>query len=461
MATVVRPVGYVGSLQSLTWTAGVSTIQAYLWGGGGGGGGDEGSDDPGGNGGGGSFATYNFTVNPGDVIIVAVGQGGLGGTRTPGSIVGTGGRSLAYSVFDSRDQPGVVPVSDSRWNYFMNAHAVWDPGGSGVTPVFRSYTVNFPVSGFYVFQYSADNSMTVQLDGTTIINYGGFSADPVPFVSRYVTAGNHTVNITATNAGDVAGFALTIDISFSGANGGDGAGGSNGGGSGGGGGGATVLMLNNSVLAVAGGGAGGAGAGGNGATPGTSGPNAPGPWLWPAGGDTTLAQDGQGSSVGGGGGGGGGGQSGGNGGRRGGASPSDPSGATDRDGTAGSYGQSTGSGYALPSARTPGGTNNQYYAGSSVGGYGGTRWPQPNGQPGLNGSAVFVMDIAQGFYVRDENLWKLVNEVYVKDSGSWRQVQNAYIKNAGSWQSLYTRDPPTFSSVSGGFGQISRRRGQA
>lgn len=457
MATVVRPLGYVGSLQSLTWTAGVSTIQAYIWGGGGGGGGDEGSDDPGGNGGGGAFARYSFTVNPGDVITVAVGQGGRGGTRTPGSTVGAGGRSLAYSVFDSRAQSDVVPVTDPRWNYFMNAHAVWDPGGSGVTPIFRSYTVNFPVSGFYVFQYSADDGMTVELDGVQVFSYGGFSADPVPFASRYVTAGNHTLNISANNGGgDVAGFALTIDISFSGANGGSGAAGSNGGGSGGGGGGATVLMLNGSVLAVAGGGAGGGGAGGN---RWAYSPNAPGPWGWPTG-SISLPQDGQGASRGGGGGGGGGGQSGGNGGRRGGSSPSNPSNVADVDGTAGSYGESIGGGYDLPSARTPGGASNTYYSGSSVGGYGGTRWPSGNGQAGLNGSAVFVMDVAQGFYIRDQNLWKQINEVYIKDAGVWRQVQNAYIKAGGSWQSLFTRDPPTFSSVSGGFSQISRRRGQ-
>lgn len=460
MAALVRPVGYTGGLQQLTWTATQSTIQAYLWGAGGGGGGDEGSDDPGGNGGGGAFARYDFTVNPGDVITVAVGQGGGGGTRTPGTVVGTGGRSLAYSVFDMRDQSGVVPVSDRRWSYFMNAHAVWDPGGQGVTPIFRSYTVNFPVAGWYVFQYSADNSMTVQFDGTTIISYGGFSADPAPFVTQFAAAGNHTINVTATNAGDVAGVALTVDLSFSGANGGDGSGGSNGGGSGGGGGGATVLLRNNEVVAAAGGGAGGGGAGGNGATPGTSGPNAPGPWGYPAASNTTLAQDGQGSNVGGGGGGGGGGQSAGNGGRRGGASPSNPSGAADRDATAGSYGESIGGGYDVPSGRTPGGSTNQYYSGSSVGGFGGTRWASSNGQPGSNGYAVFVLDLNSDVYVRDQNLWTQVKNIYVRNNNRWQQPRAVYIKDNGVWQTVFTSDPPTFSAASGGFRQLSRRRGQ-
>lgn len=458
MARVVRPVGYTGGLQQLVWPSSASTVTAYLWGAGGGGGGDEGSDDPGGNGGGGGWAQCSFSVNPGDVITVAVGRGGSGGTRTPGTTVGTGGLSLASGVFNTRSQGDVVPVSDPRWSPFMNAHAVWDPGGPGVTPIFRTYTVNFPVTGYYVFQYSADNSMTVQLDGVTIISYGGFSANPPPFVTRLVTAGNHTLNITATNAGDVAGVALTADISFSGANGGRGSAGSNGGGSGGGGGGATVLLRNTEIIAVAGGGAGGGGAGGNGNTPGTSGPDSPGPWGWP--GDITpLAQDGQPAILGGGGGGAGGGLSSGNGGRRGGASPSDPNGGADRNATAGSYGETLGpNGAANPSGRTPGGTSNAYYTGVSVGGLGGSRPGQPSssGQNGTNGYAVFELDIPSDFYVRDQNVWSRVNDVYVRSDNVWREVKNAYVRNNNQWQLVFSTDPPTFAPQSGGFFTITR-----
>lgn len=464
MSTVTRPVGYVGALQQLIWNFPSCTAQVYLWGAGGGGGGDEGSDDLGGNGGGGAFARYNFTVNPGNVITVAVGQGGTGGTRTPGTVIGTGGRSLAYSVFDTRSQSDVVPVTNSAWSTFMNQHAVWDAGGPGVSPIFRSYNVNFPVTGYYVFQFAVDDVMTVQLDGSTIIDgVPGFTADPVPFVSQFVTAGNHTINITANNSGGgPAGVALTVDLSFSGANGGDGSGGSNGGGSGGGGGGATVLLRNDEVVAVAGGGAGGGGAGGNGATPGTSGPNAPGPWGWPAlGTNTTLAQDGQGSNIGGGGGGGGGGQSAGNGGRRGGASPGNPSGAADRDGTAGSYGESVAGGDATenPSARTPGGSTNQYYSGSSRGGFGGSRWARSYGEPGQPGYAVFEFEIS-GLYVRDVGLWREVKNQYIRHEDLWQPIQNIYVRENNEWQQVYGTASPTFSTISGGFGQISRARGQ-
>lgn len=460
MATVIRPVGYTGGLQQLVWPASASTVTAYLWGAGGGGGGatvsNTGTLRAGGNGGGGGWAQCTFSVNPGDVITIAVGRGGSGGK--PGTTVGTGGPSAAYHVFDTDSQSDVVRVTDPRWSPLMNAHAVWDPGGPSVTPIFRSYTVNFPVTGYYVFQFSADNSMTVQLDGVTIISYGGFTANPPPFITRLVTAGNHTLNITASNAGDVAGVALLADISFSGAGGGSGASGSNGGGSGGGGGGATVLARNSEILAVAGGGAGGGGAGVNGDTPGTSGPDSPGPWGWPD--DITpLAQDGQNAILGGGGGGGGGGLSSGNGGRRGGASPSDPNGSADRNGTAGSYGETLGpNGSANPSGRTPGGSSNSYYTGTSVGGLGGSRSGQPssNGQNGVNGYAVFELDISSDFFVLNQNIWSRVNDVYVRSDNTWRQVRNAYVRNNNQWQLVFSSDPPTFAPASSGFLTISR-----
>lgn len=464
MSTVFRPLGYIGQLNRLTWNFPPATIQAYLWGAGGGGGGDEGSDDPGGNGGGGGFARYDFTVNTGDTIDVAVGQGGQGGTRTPGSTVGAGGRSVRYLVFDTRDQSGVVPVTNGAWSSFMNSHAVWDAGGSSVTPIFRSYTVNFPVTGYYVFQYSVDNTMSVDFDGVNIISYSGFTADPPPFISRLVTAGNHTVNITASNSGGPAGVALTIDASYSGANGGSGSSGSNGGGSGGGGGGATVLIINDVIVAVAGGGAGGGGAGGNGNTPGTTGPDAPGPWLYPPASEstinTTVPQAGQGApSTGGGGGGGGGGRSAGNGGRRGGASPSNPIGAGDFNATAGSFGQSFSTGaVANPNGRTPGGTDSPYYTGASVGGFGGTRWSSANGQPGGNGYAAFVLDIS-GLSVRDSNLWKKVREQYIRDGNQWRPIQNIYVREEGQWQLVYGTNSAIFGTTASDWGQYSRRAG--
>jgi hypothetical protein len=89
MTILVRPLGYTGKLQQLTWAGTPATITAYAWGGGGGGGGNDSA--PGGTGGGGGFAQGTFRVVDGDVIQVAVGGGGrrgVGGTAAEGGFGG-------------------------------------------------------------------------------------------------------------------------------------------------------------------------------------------------------------------------------------------------------------------------------------------------------------------------------------------------------------------------------------
>lgn len=90
MTILVRPLGYTGTLQQLTWSGSPATITAYAWGGGGGGGNDS---SPGGAGSGGGFAQGTFTVVNGDVIQVAVGGGGRGGAGGAGASGGFGGFS--------------------------------------------------------------------------------------------------------------------------------------------------------------------------------------------------------------------------------------------------------------------------------------------------------------------------------------------------------------------------------
>jgi hypothetical protein len=78
MTILVRPLGYTGRLQQLTWSGSPATVTVNAWGGGGGGGGgnDLGS---GGDGSGGGFGQASFAVVDGDVIQVAVGGGGRAG----------------------------------------------------------------------------------------------------------------------------------------------------------------------------------------------------------------------------------------------------------------------------------------------------------------------------------------------------------------------------------------------
>lgn len=92
---VIRAVGYAGSLQRAVIPAGyLGYIVAYLWGGGGGAGGWDGSGQ-GGNGSGSGYAEKTIVVNPGDVITLAVGEAGDGGT----SNINQGGAGMAGASY--------------------------------------------------------------------------------------------------------------------------------------------------------------------------------------------------------------------------------------------------------------------------------------------------------------------------------------------------------------------------
>lgn len=440
--TAIRPVVYTGSVQQLIWNLGDgSEVTAHLWGGGGGGGGND--SNPGGNGGGAGYASRTFTVNNGDVIEIAVGGNGTAGATGGSAPGGAAGASyISNMIFNSRtgvpNNPAIVvsPTSYSGWLPWMNEYAVTTNSAD------ISYTINFPSSQNYNFSIAADYGMAVYLDGTIIsssTDYAGSYAGPSPasVTSVFVTSGSHTIRVVWSNDGGTAGWALTVDSASSGYSGGRGgnAGGAGSSGSGGGAGGATVLLLNGSPVAVAGGGGGGGGGGNRGAAAGQSAPGTSGQSA-----SSSLGQNGQDKNGdGGGGGAGGGGVQGGNGG----ATP-----GGDQGGLAGVYGISNGTTTANPSGRTPGGADTTYYTGTV--GQGGV-----NTLPGTAGYAVFVFNLP-GVYVNQAGTYSPVTKVWIKNNGTWTQPQTIYVNNGGTWQQVLGSEPPTFTSIPGNFGVLSR-----
>ena len=433
MAKVLRPAGYTGLLQRMVWTQGNAvSATAYLWGGGGGAGGAD--SNPGGNGGGSGFSQVNFTVNEGDTIEIAVGGGGGGGQSGAGNGAGgTAGASLVEDYqFNTRDataSPPVYPQFNSAYCTFLNTYGVWvNPTSAAVFD--RTYTVNFPTTGNYQFTACADNSARFFIDGVEAFYADNFTA---PWTIGYpVTAGTHYIRILGTNTGGPGAVALTIGngASYSGGRGGN-SGPSGSSGAGGGGGGATVLLLNNSVIGVAGGGGGGGGGGNSGAATGGS---APGP-NGQASGENSGQNGTNKAGDGGGGGGGGGGYAGGNGGNT-------PGG--DQGGYAGYYGSGQGDSTANPSARTPGGTNNQYWRGAGQGG-------ASNGGPGIAGYAMFEFDVS-GIFVHDGGSFTPVTQTYIKANGTWNPVKSMFIKQGSTWIPVNGSIAPAFENVPNRFG---------
>lgn len=434
---VVRPVGYTGTLQQLTWAQGNNVpVSAYLWGGGGGGGGND--SGAGGSGGGGGYTRVDFTVNNGDVIQVAVGGGGGAGQSGRGNAAGgpAGASYTTSTIFSTRSATGsisVVPYSNSAYCSFLNTYGVWTAVGGVYTTYFdNTYTVNFPSSGNYTITASCDNYGTVYIDGTAVLSVPDYHYSVQTTIN--VSAGDHTVRLYGINTGGPGSFGATIagGTSYSGGRGGN-AGGSGSSGGGGGGGGATVVLLNNVALGAAAGGGGGGGGGNVGNRTGGNAPGTGGQGTVPAG---ENGQDKAGD--GGGGGGGGGGLYGGNGG---------PTVSGDQGGLAGAYGLSSGN-YSNPSGRTPGGTDSPYFRGGIA--TGGT-----NTVPGTNGYAVFDFNVPGG-YVHNGVSFIPVSKTWVNNNGVWTPVNSIYVKDGGVWNQVLGGTPPTFTPVSGSFGVDSR-----
>lgn len=440
MGQAVRSIGYSGSLQRLTWNYTQATqVTAYLWGGGGGGGGNDGNG-VGGTGSGGGYSSTTFSLNPGDIIDVVVGRYGGGGAGRAGSAPGgLAGPSLYINVFNSRNPPAqgpaVYPITDGAWSSFLNANAVWESNAYASTFT-RTYTLNFPVTGWYYWRGQCDNSAQFRFDGNVVLtstNYSGAYSET--FV--YATAGTHTVELNGINTGGPGGIALTIDMSYSGGTGGR-AGPAGSSGAGGGSGGSSLVLLNNQIMAVASGGAGGGGAGraGNGGTASSSAGQLPN--------SVTNGQNGwDHPGDGGGGGAGASGQ---------GAGISGIYGSGDTGGAAGSFGLGFGSTTQTTLNRIPPQTNNPYYFGSI--GYGGTVGAN-SGNNGESGLVVLVFDFA-GSYVYNNGSWTPISQTYIMQNNNWIPVKGTWIKDNNQWKPIVDNISPVFNTVAGRVGVLAR-----
>lgn len=434
MTQLFRPVGYTGTLQTLTIPENFgATVTAYLWGAGGGGGGGDGGRS-GGAGGGGGYSQFTINVAAGDVIEVAVGGAGGGGLGQRSSAAGgaAGASYVTDQIFNLANVSG-TRVSNGAWCGFLNTYGVWGTAGSTWDITFP---VEFPTSDYYTFTSSCDNYATMYIDGNEVATAPGYTSSYSNSV--FVASGTRSLRIVAVNTGGPAGMALLISggDSYSGARGGN-AGGAGSSGAGGGSGGATVLLLNGTVVAAAGGGAGGGGAGvqSNGlSAPGTAGQTS----------GTNAGMDGQNKSGdGGGGGAGGGGYAGGNGG-------SVNSG--DVGANAGAFGSSTGDVTANPSGVNPGNRTSPYYSGNPGRGGAGSNG---NGAAGTSGYAVFEFNVA-GLYVNNSGTFTSVDTTYIKDNNVWVPVQATWVKDGGIWKQVQGGSPPGFGSTTSNYGVSPR-----
>jgi hypothetical protein len=446
MSTVARNIDYSGTYQALTVTQAFGgTMTAYLWGAGGGGGPGDGYSGIGGAGGGGGYSAVTFAVKSGDVVGIAVGQGGTRGVRGRSSGGGPAGASYSSYVWNSLSLTSLSDVARStngRYCSFLNQYGVWN--GNTYSAYFdRTMAVYFPENGNYEFTGSCDNYADYYVDGVLVLHSPDYTYTSTTTV--YVTAGFHNVRLYGVNTGGPASIALTINgytYSYSGAPGGN-AGTSGYSGGGGGGGGATVLTLNGTIIGVAGGGGGGGGGGRFSYIPEC---NAPGLNVQSA--SETSGQAGENfSGDGGGGGAGGGGYRGGNGGAGRGY---------EATGYGGAYGTSyTTSGTTQnPSGRNPGNANDPLRPPAvGVGGAGYIPYPEQSNTDGGSGYAVFEFNIV-GSYFNTGSLWQPIRDVFLYHNNQWNVVKNTFMNVNGEWRAVTnsSNNVPQFVSQPSKFG---------
>jgi hypothetical protein len=280
--TTVTNIGYTGTVQNANVLGEYGIpVNAYLWGGGGGS-----TSQAAGNAGG--YSKVYFVAKPGDILTVAVGQGGGRGGSDINGWTPSGFPGAAYSglLFNTRFPPpgqdtAVVPYgqglsnTSSNVTSFLSQWGVWG-ADQNVQTFTRTYTINFPTTANVIFQMVASTYGRVYLDGVLIVEGAGRSNsgplyETISKAFVKVTAGNHTITIQADGKGTPAnpndGNPNAIGVIFGTGDLTTYAGGRGGQtyppqagfqGSAGGGGGATIVSLNGVVIAVAAGGAGGA-----------------------------------------------------------------------------------------------------------------------------------------------------------------------------------------------------------
>ena len=203
-ANTITNISYTGTTQTgnVTATYGIP-VTAHIWGAGGG----STALYPGAGGG---YSRVDFIANPGDVLTVAVGQGGgLGGVTAPPPVPPKTWTTRSPGYTGTTLYPG-YPYGQGQFE-FLSTYGVWSVQyGGPQTYVSDTWSVLFPVSGYYLMQGQSlgtginpfsnpnGNPGTLAIDGTTVLTatQGGF------FVTAkvYVTAGTHTVSVYADSA---------------------------------------------------------------------------------------------------------------------------------------------------------------------------------------------------------------------------------------------------------------------
>lgn len=121
------------------------------------------------------------------------------------------------NIYNSRQMLGsgvVVSRTDSAQTSLLKDYGIWDSSGSAEFTSTR--TVNFPYTGYYYVEASADEEGGIYIDSrpAVLIPAPGWSSTVGNLV--YINAGTYPVRVTAKNSGDANGIAFKITYQLNG-----------------------------------------------------------------------------------------------------------------------------------------------------------------------------------------------------------------------------------------------------
>lgn len=116
------------------------------------------------------------------------------------------------AVFSTRSMADVITRVNNRfWAPFTNTHAVWDASQPGAIDFEKTQQVNFPYTGYYKIEASADDEGSVLVNNRQVVGIPkpGYSSTVTNLI--YLEAGTYPVKVKAKNSnGGDAGVACYI-----------------------------------------------------------------------------------------------------------------------------------------------------------------------------------------------------------------------------------------------------------
>lgn len=108
--------------------------------------------------------------------------------------------------------PGSTNTSyGGNWSELLKANRIWVGSGSTMS---TTVTVNFPVSAYYEFEASVDDTASIYIDGSKIMDIPKDSWRDSSKHMEYIEAGQHSVTLNATDSGGERGIALKISYTL-------------------------------------------------------------------------------------------------------------------------------------------------------------------------------------------------------------------------------------------------------